>query len=200
MNKGSSKAERTRAFIIEQTADLFNKRGFAGTSISDLTGATGLTKGSIYGNFENKEEIALAVFDYNYSRLVKQVQAEIGKATTYRSKLMVYGKAYRQIMRAFSHSGGCPVLNTAVEADDTHPQLKSRAAAGITRWKKNIVKLIDNGIRAGEFKKDLRTEQTAVSIIALIEGGLMMARVTGDWSHLDQALETVELLINRLLK
>jgi AcrR family transcriptional regulator len=60
-----SKSERTKNYIIEKAAPIFNTKGFAGTSLSDLTEATGLTKGSIYGNFENKEEIAIQVFKYS---------------------------------------------------------------------------------------------------------------------------------------
>jgi TetR/AcrR family transcriptional repressor of nem operon len=67
MEQKFSKSDRTRQFIIGSTANLFNMKGYAGTSLSDITGAFGLTKGSIYGNFANKEEVALAVFDYNYS-------------------------------------------------------------------------------------------------------------------------------------
>ncbi|MCP2807331.1 TetR family transcriptional regulator, partial [Salmonella enterica subsp. enterica serovar Typhimurium] len=60
-----SKAERTRQYIIDKAAPIFNKKGYAGTSLNDLIEATGLTKGAIYGNFENKDEIALEAFDYN---------------------------------------------------------------------------------------------------------------------------------------
>jgi AcrR family transcriptional regulator len=64
-----SKSEQTKAFIIEKTAPIFNKKGYAGTSLSDMTEATNLTKGSIYGNFANKDEVALAAFDYNLGRV-----------------------------------------------------------------------------------------------------------------------------------
>jgi AcrR family transcriptional regulator len=59
-----SKAEKTKQFIIEKTATLFNTKGYTSTSLSDITQAT-LTKGSIYGNFENKDEVALEVYKYN---------------------------------------------------------------------------------------------------------------------------------------
>ena len=72
-----SKAERTRQFIIEKTAPIFNEKGYAGTSINDLTEATGLTKGSIYGNFENKDEVALAAFDYNFERVITFIKSKI---------------------------------------------------------------------------------------------------------------------------
>jgi TetR/AcrR family transcriptional repressor of nem operon len=82
MEKIVSKADRTRQFIIETTANIFNKKGYAGTSLSDLTLATGLTKGSIYGNFENKEDVALAVFDYNHSKILTQVRKKMDEVLT----------------------------------------------------------------------------------------------------------------------
>ena len=60
-----SKAEKTRAFIIEKSAPVFNIKGYAGTSLNDLMLATGLTKGSIYGNFKDKDDVALSVYRYS---------------------------------------------------------------------------------------------------------------------------------------
>lgn len=69
----STKAERTTQYIIETVAPIFNKYGYVGTSMSHLTEATGLTKGAIYGNFENKEALALASFEYNRMLLLQKL-------------------------------------------------------------------------------------------------------------------------------
>jgi len=198
MDNELSKAERTRQFIIETTAGIFNTKGYAGTSIADITEATGLTKGSIYGNFENKEEVALAVFDHNHLKTRSAIKQQIDKATTYYDKLMVYAKFYHSFMRKLSTIGGCPILNTAVEADDTNPLLKEKAASAVLTWKKNIENLIEAGIQAGEFKSDIDHAVTALSIIALIEGGIMIGKVTGNPANLDKVLSTVELMINQM--
>ncbi len=50
----TTKSDRTKQFILEKVAPVFNKNGYFGTSMSDITEATGLTKGAIYGNFKNK--------------------------------------------------------------------------------------------------------------------------------------------------
>ena len=191
-----SKAERTKQFIIETTAGIFNTKGYAGTSMSDITEATGLTKGSIYGNFENKEDVALAVFDYNYSRLVKIRRQKIADAVTYYDKLMVYAKIYHSFYQKNFPIGGCPILNTAVEADDTNVRLKEKAAKAISKWKTNIMELIQAGIDKGEFNAADDIEQMALSIIALIEGGIMIARVTDNRLNMDKVLKTVETLIS----
>jgi len=194
-----SKAERTRHFIIETTAGIFNTKGYAATSMSDITEATGLTKGSIYGNFENKEEVALAVFDYNYNKVWSLTQQQIQAATTYYDKLMVFASLYSEYGNCFP-DGGCPILNTAVEADDTHPQLKEKAAAAIQKWKKTIEDIIKKGIQAGEFKEGLDHSQMALSMIALIEGGIMISKTTNSLGSLKKVLSTVAMLISGIRK
>jgi len=199
MKQPTSKAERTRNFIIEKTAEIFNRQGYAGTSMSDLTGATSLTKGSIYGNFENKEAVALAAFDYNYAKIAQVVSAEISKAENYHDKLMVYARVYKNVIRGIN-KGGCPILNTATEADDTNVPLRDKAAKAVIRWERNVTHLIQQGITAGEFKSDVNVRQTALSIVALIEGGVMISKVTGDTTAMDTILGTIEMLITRMKK
>jgi len=198
MSKLQSKSERTRQFIIETTADIFNIKGYVGTSMSDLTEATGLTKGSIYGNFENKEEVALAAFDYNLEKLRKIILQKMTGATTYRDKLMVYAQVYHSFKRGPFPEGGCPILNTAVEADDTNNLLKDRAAKAVLRWQKSIINLIQGGMNAGEFKSNVDANNVALSMIALIEGGIMIARVTNQPNNLDEVLKTVAMLVDNL--
>lgn len=199
MEKELSKAERTRQFIVETTAPIFNKKGYAGTSLSDLTDATGLTKGSIYGNFANKEEVAAAAFDHNSAMIRKQVLDRIQKADTYYEKLRVYAQVYHSFTKGNKFpAGGCPILNTAVDADDTNPMLKEKAAHAVLRWKKSIENLIQSGIAAGEFKADADANSIALAMIALIEGGIMIAKVTNTPASLDTVLQTVDNLVGGL--
>src|SRR5271155_2388211 len=102
-----NKAERTRQFIIEKTAPIFNRKGYAGTSLSDMTEATGLTKGSIYGNFADKDEVALAVFDYNVGRLGARTLAGMDLQQSARETLLAYIGSYQ--LRNPLTEGGCPI-------------------------------------------------------------------------------------------
>src|SRR5882757_1070019 len=141
-----SKAEQTKAFIIEKVAPVFNTKGYGGTSLSDMTNATGLTKGSIYGNFANKDEVALAVFDFNLEKVQRIINTEISKHKTAKDKLLVYVNVYDNFLKHPFPDGGCPIMNTATESDDTHPALKKKAAAAITSWKNSLVQIIEKGI------------------------------------------------------
>lgn len=193
-----SKAEKTRQYIVEKTAPLFNSKGFAGTSLSDMTEATGLTKGSIYGNFSNKDEVALAVFEYNLQQVNAITNNEINKRTTYKDKLLVFADVYAGFLKAPFPFGGCPVLNTAVEADDTHPLLRERAAAAVHQWKLSIVKLVKKGMEEKEFNKEADPEHTAIAMIAMIEGGIMLTKLTGKTNYLNAVVKSIRQLIDGL--
>ncbi|MGN6295069.1 MAG: TetR/AcrR family transcriptional regulator [Chitinophagaceae bacterium] len=196
----TSKAERTKQFIIEKTAPIFNKKGYAGTSLNDLTKATGLTKGSIYGNFENKDEVALAVFDYNYNRVVEFIKAKLLATENSIERLLVYPDVYRNYLKTPFLQPGCPILNTATEADDTHPLLKEKAANALAFWKKAIENQIKRGIARGEIKADANPTETAVILMSLIEGAFMQAKVTGRTVELKIAMDYLEKIILNLKK
>jgi AcrR family transcriptional regulator len=192
------KAERTRRYIIEKAAPIFNKKGYYGTSLSDLTQATGLTKGSIYGNFANKEEVALEAFEANVGVIMTMVAQEVEAAETSLDKLLAYPRAYRKFSRLTLANGGCPIANTAVDADDTNPALARRVAEIIRFWEKSLKVLTDRGKKAGEIKADTDSARVARTIIALIEGGSIMSKATGEDGFYLNAVEQVEELINSL--
>lgn len=190
-----TKRDRTRQAVIEATAHIFNTKGYAGTSINDITEASGLTRGSVYGNFHNKEEVALAAFDYNLKMVKNTVQSRMAEAKTNFEKLMAYIEAYDHYSKGKFPAGGCPILNTATEADDTNPLLKERSAKAILSWKKGITNILNEGVRSGEFASDVDADQLAISLIALIEGGIMIAKATNSQTNLDKVLKTAKLLI-----
>jgi AcrR family transcriptional regulator len=193
-----TKAEKTRQFIIEKTAPIFNQKGYTATSLSDMTDATGLTKGSIYGNFADKDEVALACFDHNHNIVRETIGKEMAVRTSYRDKLRVYADVYSGKGNFALVPGGCPILNTAIEAADTHPALKAKAAEAIELWKQRIVGIIEAGKQNREFKPNTDATQAALSIIALLEGSIMIRRTVGQPAYGKPLINTVENIINEL--
>ena len=198
MGNDISKSERTKQFIIEQTAPIFNEKGYAGTSLTDLTNATGLTKGSIYGNFENKDEVALAAFDYNFNRVTLFIKGKLLATDNSIERLLVYPNVYRDFLKIPFLKSGCPILNTSTEADDTHPKLRERASNALAFWKRSIENQIQRGIQRGEIKAETKPTELAVILMLLIEGAIMQAKVTGKSTELRIAMNYLEKLIIEL--
>lgn len=193
-----TKSEKTKRFIIEQTAPLFNTQGYAGTSINDVMAATGLSKGCIYGNFGNKDEVALAAFDFNYNRVLEHFRSRITNCDNAIDRLLVYPHTYRHYTRYPYLLAGCPILNTATEADDTHPALRERAAQALDHWKTSIERQVKRGIARKEIKRDAHPTEIAVVMISIIEGAFMQAKLTNRKKELSVAMDFLEGFIHRL--
>lgn len=193
-----SKSERTKQFIIERTAPVFNIKGYAGTSLNDMIHVTGLTKGSIYGNFLNKDEVAIAAFDYNFGTVVSYLKQKIEERSTVIDKLLVYPETYRNFLKLSFLKAGCPLLNTSTEADDTHPVLKDKAANALKLWKTSIEKHINHGMETKEIKATTNAAEFAAVVMALIEGAVMQAKVTGKSTELNNTMNFLERMIRDL--
>ncbi|MBB6371546.1 TetR/AcrR family transcriptional regulator [Chryseobacterium shigense] len=196
-----SKAEKTKQFIIEKTASLFNTKGYIATSLSDITEATGLTKGSIYGNFENKDEVALEVYKYNSGLLAKIMARSLGEefpGTV--DKLNAFVNFYRKNWKTVFESGGCPLMNAATEADDSFPNLKKQVTQSFEGWIKKIADVISDGQENGELRRDINANEYGSLFIMLVEGGILLAKTTEDENYLHLALNRILFIIDKELK
>lgn len=172
-----SKAERTRQYIIEKTAPILNKKGFGATSLTDLTEATGLTKGALYGNFKDKEEIASAAFAYSIGKVRALVKENLSGAKTYKQQLQALLDFFADYVFNPPVPGGCPLLNSAIEVDDFHTSMRKVVTKELVITVDFIDKLLQKGIDAGEFHTNINTRALAYTFFCSVEGALMFARV-----------------------
>jgi TetR/AcrR family transcriptional regulator, transcriptional repressor for nem operon len=189
------KAEKTKAAIIAKTAPLFNKKGYAGTALSDLTDITGLTKGALYGNFKNKDEIALAAYDYNTKKVIDRFLMSADKSRSSIERLLSAPRFYRECYKEVVEMGGCPILNAAVDSDDGHPALRKKVNATIKAWANDLAKTMRQGIANGEIRKDIDPVAYSRLFLVLFEGSIMLSKVTGDKSYVYEATGRISSII-----
>lgn len=195
-----TKAEKTKQHIIKKTATLFNTKGYISTSLSDITQATGLTKGSIYGNFENKDEVAIEVYKYNADVLSKTFSRSFGDEYPAASdKLRAFVAFYRKNWKTVFSNGGCPLMNAATEADDSFPALKNQVRSSFKQWMKKIETVIQQGQENKEINENINAEKYASLFIMLIEGGILLSKTMEDQSYLNQALDKIIHMIDHEL-
>jgi AcrR family transcriptional regulator len=195
-----SKAAQTRQFIIERIAPIFNVKGFEGTSLNDLTEATGLTKGSLYGNFRDKEDIAIAAFEYSMKRIKEAAGERTRNHATSHDKLLALMAFYASYVEHPVIEGGCPILNTAVEADDFHLSLKPLVKKEIQKVIAGIASLIEEGKQNGEFRKDVNSQELAYILFSSIEGALMISRVSSSDVAMKAVLKHFKSILNQIRK
>lgn len=172
-----TKAEQTTQFIIEKVAPLFNQKGYAATSMSDITRVTGLTKGAIYGNFENKEAIAIAAFDKSVNDLLKRIGKHQEQSPSPLQKLYLIADFYKTYYDYSKHTGGCPILNIGVNSVQQNSKLIERVQYIIQKTQNNIAKLVLWGIEAGEITPEVDAIQFAKQTYTLIQGAVFMSQI-----------------------
>jgi TetR/AcrR family transcriptional repressor of nem operon len=190
-----SKGELTKKRIVAQAAPIFNRNGFAGTSLSDLMTATGLQKGGIYRHFRNKEELAAAAFDHAWALASQMRWFDIDRDTNAIDQLRQFVANFID-KRADLVQGGCPAFNAAVDSDDGNEVLREKARDAVRQWLKRLRSIVSAGIRRGEIRNDADPNVTATVVVSALEGALVISRL----ERSDQALDSVRSYLDEFLQ
>lgn len=188
--------EFTKNYIIEVAAPVFNRNGYAGTSLSVILEHTLLTKGAIYHHFKNKDELALAALEYNLKKVSGLHFNILKEAKNPIERLVLFAESFRKNYDLVKHMGGCPVVNAAVDSDDMNEHIRERVNRFIRMWKKSVRDIIESGKQKSEIKADADSEKFSMNFISVIEGGLAMSKATDDRKFLENSVDLVLSLIN----
>ncbi|MBW8199396.1 TetR/AcrR family transcriptional regulator [Flagellimonas abyssi] len=196
----SKKAERTTAYIIETVAPIFNKHGYIGTSMSDLTEATGLTKGAIYGNFENKEALALSAFEHNRNMLLQAIDDKLSTGTEALARLYSLLNFYKQYDVFTLPMGGCPLLNVGIDAQGNNKLLAAAVKETIKDIEGKVALILENGAKQNEIKLPVPPLQFAKQLFTMVQGAVAMSTMTQDRKYLVNTITYLEFLVKQELK
>ncbi len=177
--KTPAKSERgraTRQRIIERSAPIFNQRGYAGTSMSELMAATGLEKGGLYRHFKSKQSLAAAAFDYAWETVLAPRHRGLDDCESFVEKLLLFVRNFVEEAPA-NLPGGCPLLNTAVDSDDGNALMRARVRAALDQWRSTLAGFVREGQSSGEFCSEIDPDAVAVIMISALEGAVMMSRL-----------------------
>jgi TetR/AcrR family transcriptional regulator, transcriptional repressor for nem operon len=192
--------DQTKQRILRKSGVLFNTQGYKATSISDITDATGFTKGAIYRHFESKEALEKETLFHLSGLMFDKLKSFIKEETTAVGKLNAIFKYFESYVSNPEVRGGCPLMNAAIEADDAHPALRKGALRILDILHESVVTILKNGIRFNQLKKDIDLDYYATMIIASLEGAIMMSRLRGNnedirrvVKHLKTQIESIKL-------
>jgi len=187
----------TSEFILKTVSPIFNKQGYVGTSLSHLTKATGLTKGAIYCNFKNKEELALKAFELNIKHAIIPLFNLIKKQNNNLKKLYAITNYYRTYYDLVNNIGGCPMLRVGVDTKFNNPLLFEKAQKLSKTFLIGLEKIINEGIDNGEIKKITDASQKAQLILSIIEGSSLLTFTHNDNSFLTNTMDYID---NEIIK
>ena len=182
------KGERTRARIVAAAAALVHERGVAGTTFEDVRTAAEVSGSQLSHYFAGKDELVQAVIDHQADAIAgNQEQADLSTIDGMRAwRDMVITAA-----RSTGGKGGCPLGSLGGQLAETDPEARALIAAGFARW----AAAIGDGLRArqaaGHLPAGVTPDDLAVTLLAALQGGLLLAQVQRDTRPLETAVDTI---------
>jgi len=185
-----TKGQTTRERIVRETAPLLNRTGFLSTPLAEILQAIGLEKGGFYHHFASKEDLAVEAFHHATDAVGARFAEAMAHETGALAQLKAMVEAYRSVKaEKFLEGGGCPILNAAVESDDTNARLRDAARLAVDRWRGVINRVLGAGIASGEIRTDIAPDAASTWIISCIEGGVMLSNLYKDPIFLNRSLD-----------
>jgi TetR/AcrR family transcriptional regulator, transcriptional repressor for nem operon len=184
--------EETREKILKKSGILFNTQGYRATSISDITESTGFTKGAVYRHFDNKEELEKQALYHLSSVMFDSLRDVIKAQPTAGQKLRAMCRYFESYLDTTSIKGGCPLLNAAIEADDSHPTLRKAAIKILDILHNSFVLILEKGIKYKQIRADIDKDYYASVFIAALEGAIMMSKLRGNNKDVKRVVEHLE--------
>jgi AcrR family transcriptional regulator len=185
--------------IVERAAPVFNVYGYFGATMNDLIRETKIGKGGIYNHFESKEMLASEAFDFAVELVRERFRAALAGQQRAADRLLAVVGVFRSMIDDPPLRGGCPVLNTAVEADDTNPLLRDKARQVMAEWQQMIVRTARKGLAAGELRPEADPEALATVITATLEGAVMLSKLYSDPVYMYRAVDHLTAHIQSLM-
>ena len=186
-----SKGEQTREKILSRSAQLFNRQGYFGASLADIMRETGLEKGGIYNHFVSKEQLALESFDYAYGLVQQRVRNALSGKFNAIERLLAIVSVFQGEVEDPPVAGGCPILNTAIEADDANELLRDRARSAMDDWRTTIHRIVNKGIERQQIRPGVDADEVASILIATLEGAIMLSNLYREPRHMQRAADHI---------
>ena len=189
-----TKGELTREKIIREARQIVNRKGLMDTSISDIISATGLKKGSLYFHFSGKNALSLAILEKSRDEFMKFLDLSL-VGDTPGERLDNFFTEVMKFHKNTGFVGGCIFGNTALEMSDKDERVSAFIERVFAEWTKKIRKVVESAQESKQVRDDISADILACSIVAGIEGGIMLARLGKDRKPLKDCLSSIKILI-----
>jgi AcrR family transcriptional regulator len=183
----------TREQLIESTRELLWERGYVGTSPRAIQQRSGAGQGSMYHHFDGKHGLALAAIERNAADLVARAEADLGGPGSVTERVSRYMRRERAALR------GCPVGRLTMDPDVMADQeLRRPVAKAFAAVCARLAAVLADGRENGELDPSVDPAAVATTLIAVLQGGYVLARAAGSADTYQQAVEgALGLLGNR---
>lgn len=189
--KLTAKGARTRARIVEEAAALIHERGVAGTTLEDVKVAAEVSGSQMYHYFPDKDDLVQAVIDHNATGIVSRNRKVLGGA----NGVEAWRKMVIAAARRTKAKGGCALGSLVGQLAESDPAARVLIASGFDQW----AAAIGDGLRSlhaeGKLPPGVDPDDLAITLLATLEGGLLLAQAQRSTRPFETAVNTLLALV-----
>jgi TetR/AcrR family transcriptional regulator, transcriptional repressor for nem operon len=179
-NRGMDARER----LVDSTRELLWERGYVGTSPKAIQQRSGAGQGSMYHHFRGKRDLALAAIEQNAADLRARAEADFSGPGTVAERVAAYLRREREALR------GCPVGRLTQDPDVMADPVLRRPVEETFGWlRARLAGLLEQGRAHGELAASLDPQTVATALVAVLQGGYVLARASGSADTYRQAVD-----------
>jgi TetR/AcrR family transcriptional repressor of nem operon len=168
--------------LIESTRELLWERGYVGTSPKMIQQRAGAGQGSMYHHFAGKPDLALAAMRRTAEKMRAEAEAQFTEPGTAVERITAYLRRERDVLR------GCPIGGLSQDPEVVgSPELRAPVDETFGWLRGRLAEVIAEGRRHGELPH-LDPADTATTLVAVLQGGYVLARAAGSAEPFDQAV------------
>ncbi|MFR9752462.1 TetR/AcrR family transcriptional regulator [Nocardia sp. 004] len=171
---------QTRDRIVRSAAKLFITRSYHSVGVSDLCAAADVRKGSFYHFFSSKADVAKAVIDLHAAEMEQWLAQESDRDPA--DHLLAVASAVTLVQggfeKRFGRIVGCPFGNLAAELSTTDEALREYVATVLASWEAKLAAACHTAAEHAVLRDDVDPDQLAHTILAQIQGLILLAKVS----------------------
>ncbi|WMM24802.1 TetR/AcrR family transcriptional regulator [Tissierella sp. MB52-C2] len=197
-NNGSKGIQSKKEKIINYAFDLFAEKGYSETSVDDIVKASGISKGGIYYYFKSKEDIFLEIAKDRLRQRHSIINDEKNTNSS-KEKLISYIK---WTLTGFFDERVQQMSRFTFEfwsVLSRNPNMEHKAKERYNMFYTILSEILEEGIRNGEFKKNIDIESMVYIILSTMDGigfanSVMGIRMTEEVieNYIDMILKKIE--------
>ena len=183
----TEKGQRTRGKIVDAAAGLMLNDGVAGTTIEDVCAAAGVGRSQVYHYFDDKGELVRAVIERQAELVFTGQEPHLAHIQGWES-----WDAWRdfvvEIQRTAGCVGGCPLGSLASELADEDELTRLILVKSFERWERAFLGAVERMQDLGLLRADADTALLATTLLAALQGGLLLCQTRKDVAPLETSL------------
>jgi TetR/AcrR family transcriptional repressor of nem operon len=169
--------------LIDSTRELLWERGYVGTSPKAIQERALAGQGSMYHHFKSKAAVALAAIECSTEELFQAAEQNFASSGTALERVAAYLNRERKVLR------GCRAGKLTQDPDVVaDPQLRRPLEKMFTKLQQRLALVLEEGKTTGEFTAEMSAQDVAATLIAVLQGGYVLARAENSVAPFDRAI------------